>query len=298
MTQCLIDYFKEQEVEYIESFNFSKVSSIGIGGRAGLAVMPSGIEKLISVIDFLSDTGIKFKIIGRATNTLMLEDFYDGVIILTKKLARYFMAENNLVAECGTPFSRAIHDASVFGFGGAEALYGIPGSVGGMVYGNAGAYGASISDFFVSGEFYAISERRVVRLENCDMNFSYRESLMKHRDIVLLKSEFALKEGRFDEIRAKLAEAISRRTLTQPYGQMSLGSVFKRNGDIPVSKLIDELGLKGLSVGGASVSKKHAGFIINSGGAAASDLVELVGIIKARVFDAYGIKIEEEIEYF
>lgn len=297
MTNCLIDFFKKQDVEYTESFNFSKISAIGIGGKVRFVTMPDSIDKLVLTVDRLLQENIKYKIIGKATNLLMLEDFYDGVFILTSKLSRYFMAESTLVAECGTLLSRALYDASVLGFGGAEGLYGIPGSVGGMVFGNAGAFGMSVSDVFSSGDFYFPYENSISHLSHSDMGFSYRKSFLKDSSAILLRAEFTLTKSSLSDIRAKMLAVIERRRQTQPCGEMSLGSIFKRNGDIPVSKLIDELGLKGLSVGGAVVSEKHAGFIVNTGNATAEDVGRLIEIIKEKVYSAYNLSIEEEIEY-
>ena len=297
MTRSLIDFLKKQDVEFIESFDISSVSAIGIGGVASVAVMPNDETQLINVIEFLYSNGIKFKIVGRMTNILQIEDIYNGVLILTGKMSGYSLAENIVAVKCGAVLSKILKEVSAENLGGAEELYGIPGSVGGMVYGNAGAYGKAVSDIFVSARFYCPSEKRIFHLTNSDMNFSYRSSLIKNTDYVLLSSELLFQNKQKEDVTKRIREITNLRQLSQPYGKKSLGSVFKRYSDVPISKLIDELGLKGLTVGGASVSKKHAGFIVNNGDARAGDVLRLIEIIKEKIYNAYGIVAEEEIEY-
>ncbi|MBE6644430.1 MAG: UDP-N-acetylmuramate dehydrogenase [Ruminococcaceae bacterium] len=298
MTQGLFEFLKKQDVEYIRSFNFSKVSSIAIGGTVSLVAIPSDISSFIRTLDYLSKNKIKYKVIGRATNTLMLGDFYDGVIIFTNKLTNYFAAENTIYAECGTSLSKLLREVSALGYGGAEELYGIPGSIGGAVFGNAGAFGKSISDSFVEGRFYSPIDKRTLIITADEMNFSYRHSIMKEREIILLSAKFKFTNKAPDTIKAKMRDIILKRVNSQPYHEKSLGSIFKRCSDIPTSRLIEELGFKGFSVGGASVSMKHAGFIINSGGATSSDVVELVNIIKDKIQTVYHLSVQEEIQYF
>lgn len=297
MTQCLIDFFKKQDVEYQRKVNISKLSSIGIGKVADLAVMPCDEIKLIKTIEFLRENGIKYRVLGRLTNVLFTGEEYDGVLILTSKMAKYYAAESVIEAECGVSFSRMLSELSLCGLNISPELYGIPGSVGGMVYGNAGAFGKSISDCLDSARLYFPNEKKILTLSASDMRFSYRNSLMKEKDSVLLSATFRMRKSDKDTLQSRLKEIIGMRKSTQPYGEKSLGSIFKRCGEVPVSRLIDELGFKGYSIGGACVSKKHAGFIVNSGGAGAEDVIALINLLKARLYSAYGIRAEEEIQY-
>ena len=296
MTKCFQDFLKKQDVEYYENLNISHLSSIGIGTMARFVVFPNSIDALINTVNFIVDKKIKFKILGRLTNVLPQDEFYNGVLLLTRKLNRYYVAENVLNVECGAKFSKIISELADINFGGMEKLFGIPGSVGGMVYGNAGAYGVAVSDFLINAYVYSPSEKKILLLSKEDLNFSYRYSSIKDTDLILLNATFTLINIPSESVKNNIRQTIEQRKNTQPFGEKSIGSVFKRNGDIPISRLIDNLGLKGLRVGGAEVSKKHAGFIVNVGGATAKDYIELVEILKHKIKDTYGIQPEEEIE--
>jgi len=297
MTQCLVDFFKKQDVEYKRNLNISRLSSIGIGGNADFAAMPSDEEKLIKTIEFLKKNRIKHRVVGRLTNILFTSREYNGVLILTSKMKNYYVAENEISAQCGVSFSKMLSELSYRGISICEELYGIPGSIGGMIFGNAGAFGKSISDCLISARLYFTEEKKIVTLTADEMRFSYRNSIMKDKESVLLSASFNFRESDNDALKNRMREIMDLRKSTQPYGAKSLGSVFKRCGDIPISKLIDELGFKGYSVGGACVSEKHAGFIINSGGATAEDVIALISLIKSRIRSSYGIAPEEEIQY-
>ena len=171
----------------------------------------------------------------------------------------------------------------------------IPGSTGGMVYSNAGAYGKCVSDSFISCEAYSHSDNKTVILTADDLAFGYRDSMFKFRGLTLLSAKFKTERKPCYEIEAELSEIKNKRLTSQPR-EKSLGSIFKRSGDIPVSKIIDELGLKGVSVGGAEVSPKHAGFIINRKGATTQDILELIDLIRDKVFSFYGFSPSLEIE--
>lgn len=297
MLRYLIEYLKESDVEYCQNFDISSLSYIGIGGRVMLFIKPENLESLIRTVDILAEGSIPYKVVGAMSNLLPRDEFYDGVILSVQKISTYFTAENMLTVECGAKLSRVISEISRLGLGGMESLYGIPGTVGGMVYGNAGAYGDDISDFFVSAKLYDPRKKAIRTAKPADMNFSYRKSALQSTDEILLSATFALKKLDREIIKSKLADTISKRKATQPFGEKSLGSIFKRKGDIPISKLIDEVGLKGYSVGGAEISEKHAGFIINKNGATAHDVKELIAYIKSKIYSAYGIEAEEEIEF-
>ena len=297
MTECLIDFFKKQDVEYKENFDISKISSIGIGGVSDLAVSPHDERTLINTVNNLEESKVDFRVVGRMTNTLQVKSRYNGVLILTDKMNDYFVAENTITTQCGVLLSRLLRELSELSLGVCEELYGIPGSVGGMVFGNAGAFGKSIADCLNFARLYLPKERRIVTLSSDEMKFSYRSSIMKERKSVLISATFALYKSKKSILQSRMKEFASLRKSTQPYGEKSLGSIFKRCGDIPLSRLIDELGFKGYSIGGAAVSEKHAGFIVNRGGAGADDVINLINLIKARVYSSYGIVAEEEIQY-
>jgi UDP-N-acetylmuramate dehydrogenase len=297
MAQCLTDFLKEQDVEFYELFEMSKISSIGIGGKAQLFVSPNTEEKLISLIDFLVENDKKYIIVGRMTNILPCDTEYSGVLISTLKINTYNAAEMRCTVSCGTDFSKLLYSLSFMGYGGMEELFGIPGSVGGMIFGNAGAYGKSVSDFITDVTVYDPLQKTKYSLDASEMGFAYRESIVKHTRLAVLSANLTFSLKGVNEIKVRLGEIISQRKSSQPYGQKSLGSIFKRSGDIPISRLIDSLGLKGLRIGGAEISEKHAGFIVNAGGATAKDVRELIKIVKNKIFSAYGIEADEEIQF-
>ena len=297
MLRCFMEFLKKHDVKYVESFDISRVSSIGIGGNALIAVMPSDTERLIKVLDFLEGKWFKYKIVGEMSNILPPDAFYDGVLVLTRKMSGYSLAENALTVNCGAKISSVLSKVAKKNLGGMEELFGIPGSVGGMVSGNAGAYGKSISDFFIDAKIYSPSKKCVISVDRSQMDFSYRNSSIKNTDNVLLSASFSLQSIPYEKIKEKMKTVISKRKSAQPYSEKSLGSIFLRCGDIPTSLMIDRLGLKGYSIGGAEISTKHAGFIINRENATSKDVKELISFIKDKVFSSYGVMPKEEIEY-
>ncbi len=297
MLRCFTEFLKKHDVEYVESFDISSVSSIGIGGKACLAVMPNDADKLIKVLDFIISNRIKYKIVGQMSNILPSDALYDGVLVLTRKMQGYSVAENVLTVNCGAKLSSVLSRIAKINLGGMEELFGIPGSVGGMVLGNAGAYGKSILDFFVDAEIYSPSKKCVSLFDCSQMNFSYRNSSIKNTDNVLLSARFSLDYVPYEIIKEKMKDVISKRKKAQPYFAKSLGSIFLRCGDIPTSLMIDRLGLKGYRIGGAEISTKHAGFIINKENASSEDVKALISFVKEKISSFYGVMPKEEIEY-
>ncbi len=296
MADCLENFLKMQDVKFYKSYNMKRISSIGIGGDANIVAIPNTKEKLVKIIEFAVDNGLNYKTVGKMTNILPCDNKYHGLLILTKDIKTISISENNVFADCGINLSSLINSLANKGLGGMSSLYGIPGSIGGAVCGNAGAYGCSISDFFIEGDFYSIRDKSIIRLSREYLNFSYRYSCIKEAEFIVLSACFKLNSVSIQEEKEKLKNTITRRRQSQPYGEMSLGSVFKRSGDIPISKLIDNLGLKGLSVGGAKISEKHAGFIVNAGNATAKNFLELVAVVKDKIIERYGIIPKLEIE--
>ncbi len=290
------DFLKKHDVKFYKSYKIKNISALNIGGMADLVAFPDSREKLVEVTSFAYKNNYPYKIIGKMTNILPPDGCYHGILISVKDINRYIILENKISAECGALISTIISKAAKRGLGGLYNLYGIPGTLSGAVAGNAGAYGNSISDFFEIGEFYSPKEDKRFCLSNSEMKFLYRTSLMKQTDFVLLSVILKAYPILPTEEMARMRDVILKRKRSQPYEQKSLGSIFKRSGDVPISKLIDNLGMKGFSVGGAQISEKHAGFIINTGNATASDFIDLANLIKSKVYNRYGITPEFEIE--
>lgn len=229
------------------------------------------------------------------SNLLIKNGVYNGVIIKTDKLQTKSLAESKLTLLCGARMSNAIHSMAALGLGGMEGLAGIPGTVGGMVKQNAGAFGYETADRFISAECYLANEKRIATFSKEDMRFAYRSSALSD-SIVMISATFDLMTFSPERIHSRMNDIKEKRRASQPLEFPSLGSIFKRCNGQSAGYYIDRVGLKGASVGGAEVSKKHAGFIINKGGATADDFLRLIDLVKRRVYAELGIELEEEIE--
>ena len=267
-----------------------------IGGKADFFAEPSDENELISVLRAAKNTKMPFIVVGNASNILFRDGGFRGVVINTQRMKKVTVAGETITAECGvslTALSCSAQKASLTGF---EFLCGIPGTVGGGVYMNAGAYGGEIAETLVSSRFYDAEKDEICELDAASHMFGYRRSsYMENANRVLLSAIFKLSLGNAAEIRAEMDELLFRRREKQPLEFPSAGSTFKRYPGFYTAKLIDECGLRGCTVGGAQVSEKHAGFVINRGGASASDVLELIDRIKREIKKTHGIDIECEI---
>ena len=296
MLENLERFLKEKDVEYTENFEISRLSYIGVGGRAKIVAYPDDTDKLTSLLLRLNELGISYRVVGRMTNLLASELGYDGVLISTVRLNGISPMGELLFSECGANTSELVRIMAARGYGGAEGLCSVPGTVGGAVAGNAGAFGSEISDIFVSGRFFH-SEKGIVNLVLKDMEFGYRSSRLSDGSLVFLDGIFRFERADSESIKNKISLFKEQRSNTQPTDKRSLGCIFKRHNGVSAAYYIDRCGLKGYTVGGASVSQKHAGFIINSGGATSDDIMRLVSIIKEKVYLEFGVVLSEEIKY-
>lgn len=296
----MLDHLSElknrKDVEIYEDVSIKTLSSMRLNASARYLVYPHSAEAFIRAVDICRNSNEKYRVVGRMSNILPSSDFYDGILIKTDKLNKKIKAENKCTAECGAAFSGVVSYMAETGFGGLEKLFHIPASVGGMIYSNAGAYGSEISDSFISAELYdPASEKRVV-LGKKEMQFGYRSSILNKSDLVLLSADFLFTPKRREEIYGEIKELGQKRRGTQPLDLPSLGSIFKAHAGVGAGYYIDRAGLKGAAVGGASVSEKHAGFIVNTGNATPSDVLRLIEIVKNRVASLFGIELEEEVQ--
>ena len=298
MKKDLLDFLKVNEVEYKENVMAKSFSSVKIGGIANIVIYPNSESKIISALDFLEKNKICYKIIGKASNILFPDTQINTVLIKPDELRGVEMSSSSVRFSSGETLSANARKLAAFGIGGISELCGIPGSIGGLIRNNAGAFGREIGELVKSVLAYAPKEMRIIHFENKDLLFSYRDSIFKSRELVILNAELNLN---FDlpitDIISEIEMYRNLRRQSQPTGFPSLGSVFKRPlGDF-AARLIEISGLKGFSIGGAEVSRKHAGFIINKGNATSNDFCLLVDYIKQTVLKLYGVKLEEEIEF-
>ena len=287
-------------VEYSENRPLSEISSFRIGGNCKMVVYPKNAEALKKTVEAACSTNTRFAVFGRCSNVLFSDNGYSGVIICTTKMNSISKDGMEVTAACGVSLYEITSFCMRNGLSGFEFGYGIPGTVGGAVYMNAGAYEHSVSEILTKCSYYDVNTREIVTLESNQLDFSYRHSIFSGDEgKIILEATFRLMPGDSEAINAQMQDYMSRRKSKQPYDQPSAGSVFKRCEGHFTGKLIEDLGLKGFSVGGATVSERHAGFIVNKDyNATAEDVMKLVDIIVERVKDQYGLTLEREIIYF
>ncbi len=286
----------ELAISYSENESMKDHTSFKIGGPAAIYVEPKNAEELSSAFRSASFLGVAPYVLGKGTNVLFDDEGYEGAVIST--LALDSIERDGMRISCGaghsmTSLARFALDESLAGLSFA---YGIPGSVGGGVYMNAGAYNGEISYVLENSTYLDTSDGTLHTLPAELHEFGYRYSSYKaHPDRVILNATFLLREGEYNDIKAEMDDFMTRRKAKQPLEYPSAGSVFKRYPGRYTAQMIDEAGLKGASVGGAAVSEKHAGFIINKGGATCRDVLTLIDMIKTEIFRKFGIEIECEV---
>ncbi len=278
--------------------NMAEHCSFRIGGPARALAVPQDVTGLTRICYLLKKHELAPYILGNGTNILFpdegLEDLF---LISTEKLNRLFLLPDGAIyAESGVPLSKLASFAQQNGLTGLEFASGIPGTVGGGMIMNAGAYGGELKDAVESVVIYFLPEQAVYELSNEQCRFGYRSSLFqKMPGCVVLSAVFRLKEGDREEIAAKMRELNARRREKQPLDLPSAGSAFRRPEGHYAAALIDEAGLKGYTVGGAQVSEKHAGFVVNVGGATSHDVYDLMMHIRKTVFEHSGLVLEPEM---
>ena len=273
----------------------SRHSSFRIGGPAALLAMPASAEELMALSSLLKEKGEKPFLMGNGTNLLFPDDGLDRIVIKTcPNMSNITVSENTVSADAGATLARVASCALNAGLSGLEFAHGIPGSVGGGVVMNAGAYGGELKDVVTATEYLDEELNRGI-LHGEEHLFSYRHSILEDKNWIVLRSEFSLAPGSRDTIAARMQELAQKRRTSQPLDMPSAGSTFKRPVGGYAAALIDEAGLKGFSIGGAQVSPKHAGFVVNTGSATCSDVLRLMEHIQNTVLTNSGIQLEPEV---
>lgn len=286
------------KIEYSENTLLAPHTSFRIGGAARLAVFPSSCDEAVMVFDILREENIPTLVLGNGTNVLVSDDGYNGAAVILTGMRTCSVSGESITADAGVPLTRLAIEAAKNSLAGLEFAYGIPGTVGGGIYMNAGAYGGDMSQVVVSSRYYDLASGECGTVDDGTAHeFAYRHSVYMNSTKVILSATLTLTHSERDEIESKMNDYMSRRREKQPLEYPSAGSTFKRGNGFITSQIIDEVGLKGRRVGGAEVSEKHAGFVINRGGATAKDVLELIDIIKAEVKNKTGYDIECEVRY-
>ena len=285
-----------QNIEYRFWEPMSKHTSFKIGGGAEVMVFPKSAEEVKQALHAAAILETKARILGAGTNILAPDQGISGMVICLKDALDGIqqLDERTIRVMAGVTMTRAAVFAANLGLSGLEFAHGIPGTVGGGVYMNAGAYGGEICQ--VCSRVAVMDENGEITLRsNAEMEFSYRHSCLEDETGIVIYAEFTLTPAPAEEIKGKMQELMNKRKTSQPLDMPSAGSAFKRPTGGYAAALIDQTGLKGFQVGGAQISTKHAGFAVNAGGATAQDVLDLLQQVSDKVFDQTGIRLEPEV---
>lgn len=272
----------------------SEYVTFRFGGKCRALVNVNSTETVAVILRYLRTENIRYFILGRGSNIIVPDEGFDGVVLLFgSDFAHIEVEGNTMKCDSGALLASACVHAQQSGLSGMENLFGIPGTVGGALYMNAGAYGSEMSDVVVSAEYIDGNfEKRSIELK--DMELSYRHSFFSGKPFVITSVTMELPDGDPDKIREGMNTCMGKRSSKQPLEFPSAGSTFKRPEGSYASLLIEQCGLKGLTCGGAMVSKKHSGFVVNRGGATCSDVMELCGKVQQIVKEKTGYVLELE----
>lgn len=284
------------EIDYNYNESMAKHTSFRIGGNAEVMAFPKSVEQLAKLFQICFVLNIKPSILGAGTNVLAPDDGISGLVICLKDCmdGMQRLDETHIRVAAGVTMTRAAVFASNLGLSGLEFAHGIPGTVGGGVFMNAGAYGGEISQICTSVDVM-LPDGSLVTYEAHKMDFSYRHSMLEECEGVVVSAVFELVPQSPDFIKATMKELMAKRSASQPLDMPSAGSAFKRPAGGYAAALIDQAGLRGFTVGGAAISTKHAGFAVNLGGATAKDVKSLLLQVSDIVYKHSGIRLEPEI---
>ena len=283
------------DCQLLKNEPLSKHTTFRIGGCCKALVNVNGSEVLSELVKYCNESGIRWTVLGNGSNVLVSDEGYDGVIFLIGKQfsAIEFLEDNRVRCQAGAflmNVARAVLEESLSGM---ECLAGIPGTIGGALYMNAGAYGGEMSDIVVSADY--IDENGCIKTALAeDMDLSYRHSMFSGTKRIVVSVELQLRAGKYDAIKTEMEGYLNQRRAKQPLELPSAGSTFKRPIGSYASFLIDQCGLKGASVGDAQVSVKHAGFVVNTGKASCRDVLELCDYVIETVEEKTGYRLELE----
>lgn len=289
--------FKNEECTVLTDEPLKNHCSFRIGGNAEILVVPKNEKVLCSILKYAKERAVRYRILGNGSNVLISDEGLRGIVIkLMNGLSDLIYLGDGIIAcGAGVSLTKLCNFALSHSLTGLEFAYGIPGTVGGAVYMNAGAYGGEIKNSLISVRSVdkngTVEETPVEKLD-----LAYRHTSFMSNGRIITAAYFKLAEGNSDEISAKMNELMNKRKSSQPLDYPSAGSTFKRPPVGYAAAHIDECGLKGRAVGGASVSTKHAGFVINTGDATFSDVINLMDIIKDEVLKQHGVLLEPEVE--
>lgn len=297
----MIEFLKEVVKENIgkveEDVSLKKYTTYKVGGVCKALIYPKDVDKLVSLLHLIKKYNINYKILGNGSNLLFSDKDYNGVLIKLTALNKLEIIGNKIIVGAGYPLVKLSLLSAKHSLTGLEFAAGIPGTVGGAIFMNAGAYKSDMG-YITSSIKVITKDLQIITLTNSELDFHYRTSfLKKHPEYICIEATLKLNYGKKSEIERLIRDRRERREKTQPLEYPSAGSVFRNPTEVPAGKLIEDLGLKGLTKGGAEVSKKHANFIINAHSATANDIKDLIEYVHNNVLKEYNIDLKVEQEF-
>ncbi len=299
MYSALLSYCKKQKINdclILPNQPMASLTTFGIGGPCEVYLVPESEESLLFVLSFLLDGGYPVRFLGNGSNLLIPDEGIRGAVLSTRGLSHIECSGTAVTAGAGILLSHLIKTAGERGIGGLESLFGIPATLGGALYMNAGAFSRTIASFVESVRCYSPTERCVFTLSADECDFAYRHSRFRESGELILSATLTGIRKEPTEIKEETEAIARKRKEKQPLRQKSAGSTFLRPPQGYAGAFIEGAGLKGFRLGNAAVSDKHAGFIVNLGGATAEEVRALIALVKERVFEAFGVTLCEEIE--
>ncbi len=297
MQEFIKEVEKKEIGKIVQDVSLSKYTTYKVGGIAPVIIYPKNKGKLVSLLKLIRKYDLKYKILGNGSNLLFSDQTYDGVLIKLDCFDTMTFVRNKVICGAGVSLMKVAKEAVKRGLCGLEFASGIPGTIGGAIYMNAGAYNSDMG-YIVQSVTVVTDDLRIITLTNKEMDFHYRTSfLQSHENYICLEAVLKLAKGDKKELDAIVKERRARRMESQPLEYPSAGSVFRNPDGMYAGKLIEDIGLKGKRKGGAEVSLKHANFIVNKNRASAKDIHDLILYVQDKVYEHYGIKLKIEQEF-
>lgn len=293
----MLDEFLKKHGDFRDDLYFKELTTIKMGGKIEHYVAPYNVEDLKAIIKYCKNNKIDYKILGNGSNLLVGSDSYEGVVISLKRFDNYSIENNTVYVEAGVLAPYFSNVMAKQGLSGFEFASGIPGSIGGLVYMNAGAYKKEMGDILL--EVTCLKDDEIVTLSKEELDLSYRHSIFQdHPHWVVISCRLALEAGDKDEIRKLMDDRFQRRSATQPLDKPSAGSCFRNPDGRAAWEFIDELGYRGYILNDVAVSSKHSNFIVNNGEGKAEDYLKIVYDIQEKVYAKHQIQLIMEVEKF
>lgn len=278
--------------EVFENFSLENYNTYGIKVKTKYLVKPNNLDNLKDLISYINENNLKYFILGRGSNVILPDNDFSGIIISLENLCNVTFNDNKVYAESGILLSKFASLCIDNSLEGLEYLAGIPGTLGGALYGNAGVKDIDIYKYLES--IIILRDDKIIEINKEDIEYSYRNTCFKETKDIIVGANFIFNKGKKEELQEIVKESRIKRLNSQPLEYKNAGSVFKNPLGNYAGKLIEDLGLKGYTIGDAQISEKHANFIINKGNATSRDIKNLINYIKEKVYEEYKIELELE----